>query len=78
MQTVVNVVLLILWEQSKNNYSVSKQEHKEELQQQIGYIFKNIVQISELYHVLEAMNKGIELTNHYTLRPIENGQKRVY
>jgi hypothetical protein len=40
------------------------QEDKEELQQQIGEISKNNIQISELNHVIDAINKGIEVTNH--------------
>lgn len=40
------------------------QDDRKELKQQIGDIYKNNVQISDLNHELEAINKGIQLTNH--------------
>lgn len=40
------------------------QDDRKELKQQIGDIYKNNVQISDLNHELEGINKGIQLTNH--------------
>lgn len=43
------------------------QADREELEQQINNISENSIQISELNHVIDAINEGIRVTNHLSV-----------